>query len=125
MMRDDARALKFESGSMRSINFAFDRYDLSEVSRATLRSNAALLKANTSVDVRLDGHTDERGRDSYNQRLGEKRARAAANYLTSVGIASARISTTSCGEKCPLDSAHNEAAWAANRRVELKTAVLE
>ena len=51
--------------------------------------------------------------------LGERRAKSAAAYLSSQGVASSRIETISYGEDQPVDTAQNEAAWAKNRRAEL------
>ncbi|MCL2029867.1 MAG: OmpA family protein, partial [Deltaproteobacteria bacterium] len=50
--------------------------------------------------------------------LGDRRARAAYNYITSLGIAGNRLSTVSYGKERPLDPGHNEAAWARNRRAQ-------
>jgi peptidoglycan-associated lipoprotein len=64
----------------------------------------------------MEGHCDERGTVEYNLALGERRANQAKNYLVSLGISSARISTISYGKEKPLDPGHNEEAWAKNRR---------
>jgi len=64
------------------------------------------------------GHADERGTAEYNLALGERRARAARDYLVSQGIAADRISLVSFGEERPECSEHVEACWARNRRAE-------
>ncbi|NIQ98388.1 MAG: OmpA family protein, partial [Desulfuromonadales bacterium] len=64
------------------------------------------------------GHCDERGSDSYNLALGEKRARAAHDYLVSLGISPERLSIISYGEERPLVQQSTENAWAKNRRAE-------
>lgn len=120
--RQEQSAVRDQALALRSINFAFDRSDLSESSKAILKRNAELLQTNNTRDVTIGGHTDERGTNSYNIDLGKRRAMAAASYLISLGIAPERISTTNCGEECPLNTNHNETAWAENRRVEFEAA---
>ncbi len=98
------------------VYFAFDSYVLSEAAKSTLGVNANWLKANASARVQVEGHCDERGTNEYNMVLGANRARAAYDYLRSLGVSESRMSTVSYGEELPLDPAHNEAAWAKNRR---------
>jgi peptidoglycan-associated lipoprotein len=69
-------------------------------------------------NVILAGFTDERGTPEYNRGLGERRAQAARNYLISLGVSPNRIQTVSFGQEMPADPAHDEAAWAKNRRAE-------
>ena len=107
---------------LQRIHFDFDQFVLSEEARAILDQNAQYLRANTSTNVVIEGHCDERGSDEYNLALGESRALAAKNYLNSLGIGSSRISVISYGEEMPLDQAANEDAWAMNRRAEFKVA---
>jgi peptidoglycan-associated lipoprotein len=102
------------------IHFDLDQYTLTSGARDTLAANAAFLKANPDLQVRIEGHCDERGSDEYNLALGERRALAAMNYLESLGVAKARLSTISYGEEMPLVPGHDEAAWAKNRRAEFK-----
>jgi len=106
----------FESSLLKDIHFDFDRYDLRPGDASILRENAALLKKYSNVKVQIEGHCDERGTVEYNLALGERRANSAKDYLISLGISQARISTISYGKEKPLDPAHNEAAWAKNRR---------
>ncbi|NDC38195.1 MAG: peptidoglycan-associated lipoprotein Pal [Proteobacteria bacterium] len=107
-------------GPLRDINFAFDKYDLTAASKETLGKNAEWLKANPGTAVQVEGHCDERGTSEYNMALGAKRANAGAEYLKTLGIGGNRVSTVSYGENVPLDPAHNEAAWAKNRRAHFK-----
>ena len=64
----------------------------------------------------IEGHCDERGTRDYNLALGERRANAAKNYLVSLGIDAARLSTVSYGKERPVALESNEDAWARNRR---------
>ena len=106
----------FESSLLKDIHFDFDRYNLRPGDASILKENAALLKKYANVKIQIEGHCDERGTVEYNLALGERRANSAKNYLVSLGISQARISTISYGKEKPLDPAHNEAAWAKNRR---------
>ncbi|MDH3998802.1 MAG: peptidoglycan-associated lipoprotein Pal [Desulfuromonadales bacterium] len=105
---------------MERIHFDFDQFTLSSEARETLGQNAEYLKANNSTKVIIEGHCDDRGSDEYNLALGESRARAAKDYLVSLGIAAKRLSVISYGEEKALDRDNGEAAWAKNRRAEFK-----
>ena len=96
--------------------FDFDRFDLSPLARATLERQAAWLKLYPNVRIQVEGHCDERGTREYNLALGDRRAKAASNYLVSLGIAAARIKTISYGKERPAVLGSNEAAWSQNRR---------
>ena len=104
---------------LRDVNFAFDSYALDESAKSVLTSNAEWLRTNSEKRVQVEGHCDERGTNEYNMALGARRARAAMEFLRSLGIAESRMSTVSYGEELPLDPAHNEVAWAKNRRAHL------
>lgn len=105
-----------DSGPLKDLHFAFDSYELDEGARQILRDNAEWLKDNPSVRVEIEGHCDERGTVEYNLALGAKRARAAKDYLSTLGVSQDRMSTISYGEELPLCSEHTEACWADNRR---------
>ena len=68
--------------------------------------------------MRIEGHCDERGTVEYNLALGEKRARAARDYLVSLGTPASRLGIISYGKERPVDPGHSESAWAENRRAE-------
>ena len=104
------------SSPLKDVFFDFDRYDLSAEARSTLRASAEWLKTNPAVRVEIEGHCDERGTNEYNLALGAKRAQAAREYLTTLGVVSARLSTTSYGEEIPVCRESNEACWKQNRR---------
>jgi len=81
---DEARTLPFkDTSSLQDIHFKFDRYDLDEDSRSTLRKNASYLKADSSAVIEIQGHCDERGTNNYNVALGERRAHSTKMYLVS------------------------------------------
>ena len=116
--RAAAEAAAREARGLQRIFFDFDQYVLTSQARDILADNAAYLKANPEVSVRIEGHCDERGSDEYNLSLGERRAQSAQKYLISLGIDSSRLDVISYGEEKPLDPGNNEEAWAKNRRAE-------
>lgn len=105
---------------LQRIFFDFDQYTLTPEAQQTLNGNADFLTAKPEIKVLIEGHCDERGSDEYNLSLGERRARAVQEYLSSLGIAPERLSTISYGEERPLEPSSNEDAWAKNRRAEFK-----
>jgi peptidoglycan-associated lipoprotein len=109
-----------EEGPLTDVHYAFDSYALDNTAKGIIKSNAEWLKSNPSSKVQVEGHCDERGTNEYNMALGAKRARASMEALRSQGIEASRMSTVSYGEEMPKDPAHNESAWAKNRRAHFK-----
>jgi peptidoglycan-associated lipoprotein len=103
------------SSPLKDIYFDFDRYDLGESARGTLKANAEWLKQNPSATVQIEGHCDERGTAEYNLALGAKRAQAAKDYLTTLGVDAQRLSTISYGQELPVCTEHTEECWQQNR----------
>ena len=106
--------------ALQRIHFDFDQYTLSAEARDKLVANAAVIQANDGVQIKIEGHCDERGSDEYNLALGERRAQAAKDYLVTLGVDPARLETISYGEEMPLVMADTEEAYAKNRRAEFK-----
>ena len=100
------------------VYFAYDMAELSTEARSNLDQKIAVLRANASVRIRIEGHADERGSDEYNIALGQRRAAASRAYLEARGIAANRIETVSLGEEKPAMPGSNESAWSKNRRDE-------
>ena len=98
------------------ILFEYDSFDLTIQAKKILAEKAGFLNSHSTIKVRIEGNCDERGTPEYNLALGERRAKAAQDYLVFLGIASERLATVSYGEEKPVDGGHNEAAWAKNRR---------
>ncbi len=96
--------------------FATNESILTTMSRDTLRKQAAWLRDNSSINVVIEGHADERGTREYNLALGERRANAVKDYLITYGISSNRISVISYGKERPVDSGSNPLSWSKNRR---------
>ncbi len=99
-----------------NIHFDFDKYNLLPLAQQILQKKAEWLWNNHDVTVIIEGHCDERGTNEYNLALGDRRAESARTYLINLGIAGSRLTTISYGEERPVDSGHNEVAWAKNRR---------
>lgn len=120
----DANSLGANSGSTSELQnqvgdrvfFATDSSELSAEAKATLDAQAQFAQRYPTLTFTLEGHADERGTREYNLALGERRAAAARNYLTALGVDASRITTISYGKERPEVPGDNEAAWAQNRR---------
>jgi peptidoglycan-associated lipoprotein len=107
--------------NIKTINFGYDRYELSDSARSTLQANATLIKARKDWALLVEGHCDERGTTEYNLALGQKRAKAVRDYYVRLGVPESSIGTISYGEEKPLCTEANDACWLTNRRAETKT----
>jgi len=118
----DAEVKRVEEGIVvefkDKVLFAFDKSDLNAQARANLDKLANVLKRYPDTNIEIIGHTDDRGSDTYNQGLSERRAGSAATYLRSQGIASTRITTRGMGKSDPKVSNDTDAGRAENRRLE-------
>src|SRR2546430_17302771 len=116
MIRRPPRSTLFPYTTLFRSHFDFDRYDIRPGDTTILDASAAWLRANAGTLVLIEGHCDERGTDAYNLALGDRRAKAAMDYLVSRGIQADRITTLSYGQERPVCREHTEACWAKNRR---------
>lgn len=103
----------------RTIYFDFDESKVKDQYMDIIRRHAAYLTQYPGIEVRLEGHTDERGSREYNIGLGERRAESVSQLLQAYGVAPGLLETISYGEELPAVEGHNEEAWAKNRRVEI------
>jgi peptidoglycan-associated lipoprotein len=99
-----------------TIHFAFDSAAIREKEQANLQAVASALSSDPSTKLTIEGNCDERGTEEYNRALGERRALAARQALAKMGIDPARVRTISYGKDKPVDSGHDDSAWAQNRR---------
>ncbi len=99
-----------------TIYFETDQFDVDSQDQAALRSQAQYLSQYANVRATIEGHADERGTRDYNLALGERRANAAKNYLVSLGVPAAQLTTVSYGEERPAATGSDEQAWQQNRR---------
>lgn len=104
--------------SLEKVYFAFDSALLSPEARQVLVTNADKIRHGEKLAVRIEGNCDERGSDEYNLALGERRAKAALQYLLTLGVPENRLSIISYGKEKPLATGHDEVSWAKNRRDE-------
>ena len=103
-------------GLLSEVHFDLDSADIREADRPLLTKNADALKKFDFLRVTIEGHADERGTIEYNLALGDKRARAALDYLVSLGVPADRLKTVSYGKEVPLCQQSTEDCWARNRR---------
>ena len=103
---------------LEAIYFDFDKYVIKPEGREALKRNAEWLQKNPGKKVVVEGNCDERGTNEYNMALGQRRADAAAKFLTDLGIAKDRVGTVSYGEEKPVCKDANEACWSKNRRAD-------
>jgi len=101
-----------------NILFGFDRSDLTTDAQNSLDKLNLVLKEYPDTDIEIQGHTDSKGSETYNQDLSLRRAVAVRNYLRGKGIAGSRIVTSGYGESVPVQSNSTEEGRAQNRRVE-------
>lgn len=105
-----------KAGGLQTVYFAFDSSNLDSSTKSTIQTNADYLKANSNVDIQVEGHCDERGGRQYNLALGERRAKAVRDQLVAFGVSSKRITTISYGNERPKAEGNDESAWSQNRR---------
>jgi len=98
------------------IYFEFNKYNISASYRATLNQKAVIMRQYPSVRVRIEGHCDERGTQEYNLALGERRARAAYEYMVLLGVNPNQLELISYGKEYPAVHGTGERIWALNRR---------
>jgi peptidoglycan-associated lipoprotein len=103
----------------RSVYFEFDSAVLQASDGPLVEAHGKYLAESRAAQLRIEGHTDERGGREYNLALGQRRAEATKKALVLLGAATARLEATSFGEEKPRASAHDEAAWVKNRRADL------
>lgn len=100
------------------IFFQYDSDEISGEAEQNLRLKAAVMAANPSVRLRIEGHADQRGSTEYNLALAQRRAEAVRAFLANYGVDPDRFTTVSFGKERPLVEGDDEEAWARNRRAE-------
>ena len=108
------------NGTPRVVYFDFDSFVVKDEYRPVVEANAKQLNGDRKKKVVIEGHTDERGGREYNLALGQKRAEAVAKSLTLLGVQDSQVEAVSYGEERPAVTGSDEAAWAKNRRAELR-----
>lgn len=128
-LKSELGAVETDRGTLVSlpgdVTFDFDKASIKTDARATLGQLAELIGASASGVITIEGHTDSRGDDAYNQRLSLARAEAVKAYLAEQGVPADRMRTLGLGETRPVaenaeaDGTDNEAGRQRNRRVEV------
>jgi peptidoglycan-associated lipoprotein len=117
----DGEFIDYDGGELTNIiYFDFDSYELRPEDAEVVARHGRQMAEESRLSVRLEGHADERGSREYNIGLGERRAQAVRRVLLIQGASASQISTVSFGEERPAAFGSDEAAWAQNRRVEVK-----
>ena len=103
---------------LKNIYFDFDKTTLKKESFTELNKVVEFLKQNSSVEIEIAGHTDNKGTDDYNVNLSQGRSQSVVDYIVSQGIESFRLVAHGYGEALPIDNNETEAGRANNRRVD-------
>ncbi len=98
--------------------FGFDQSVLNSAAKQSLDKMVSVLDEYPDTNIEVQGHTDSKGTDDYNEKLSRRRADAVVSYLRSKGIASPRLTTKAYGESAPKYSNDSADGAAQNRRVE-------
>ncbi len=106
--------------TQRVVYFDFDSFVIKDEFKGVLDAHAKLLTRDANKRIVVEGHTDERGGREYNLALGQKRAEAVLRSLQLLGVGDKQMEAVSFGEERPAAQGSDEAAWARNRRAELK-----
>jgi peptidoglycan-associated lipoprotein len=103
--------------------FEYNRHTLTDDAVKTLNSDskelATIMNQYPAYKLQVQGYCDERGSAEYNIALGEARAKAAKDYLVSVGVSPSQLTTVSFGKEKQVCDEHDEACWSKNRRVHI------
>lgn len=108
------------AGLARVVYFDYDSFIVKEDYRSMIEGHARALSGNKGRRMVIEGHADERGGREYNLALGQRRAEAVLKSLALLGANESQLEAISYGKERPVDEGHDEAAWAKNRRAELK-----
>jgi peptidoglycan-associated lipoprotein len=117
--QERARAAEAARQALReTVYFDYDESVIRSDTEQRLRAKLNVLRSNPGVQLRMEGHADERGTSEYNIALGNERAESVMQFFTGFGLDGNRFSSVSYGEERPVAQGSSEAAWAQNRRVE-------
>jgi peptidoglycan-associated lipoprotein len=113
LTREEKAAI--EAG-LHDVFFGYDQWTVSEAGMDALNRDAAYLKDHPGAILKIEGHCDERGTADYNMVLGDKRAKAARNYLIESGVSPKQVAIVSYGKERPFCFEHDEDCYQQNRR---------
>ncbi|HKC36206.1 MAG TPA: OmpA family protein [Chitinophagaceae bacterium] len=115
-----AEVTKTVEYAAKNVYFATGSTKLLKQSYKPLDELVKVLSANTSLKLKIDGHTDNVGADDFNMKLSDGRAASVKNYLASKGISADRLESEGYGETMPVADNKTAAGRTKNRRVEMK-----
>lgn len=103
----------------RSVYFEYDGSALRDQDKRLIEAHGSYLARMPTLQVRIEGNTDERGSREYNLALGQRRAEAVKSALMVFGVRDSQVEAVSLGEEKPRAAGHDEGAWAQNRRADV------
>jgi len=118
----EASAVIPEAIQLDTVNFAFDKDELSPEAKISLDKNLERLSNQPDLNIFIQGYTDSTGPEDYNQKLSERRAQAVHDYFASRGVTPERMKTVGHGESQPVADNTTAQGRALNRRAEINTA---
>lgn len=104
------------TAGLRDVFFGYDSWNIDDEGRQALSRDAEWLRTHPAVQLKVEGHCDERGSTTYNFVLAEKRAKSVRNYLMELGIKPERFTVVSYGKERPFCRDRSEACYQQNRR---------
>ena len=113
-------AIAAANAAGRTVYFDYDSFVLKDQFKPVVDAHAKALAANRGKKMVVEGHTDERGGREYNLALGQKRAETVLRALMLLGAREDQLEAVSYGNELPAVQGSDEAAWAKNRRAELR-----
>lgn len=116
----DAEARRLAAILEQIVHFDYDESSIRADAQELLAAKVPVLRSNSAVRIRIEGHADERGSVEYNLALGMRRANAVRDYLAGFGVDASRMDAQSFGEDRPMTTGATESAWAQNRRAEFR-----
>jgi peptidoglycan-associated lipoprotein len=102
--------------NVKDVYFDYDKSDIRSDQQAAIQADMLFLNQHPNFSFTIEGHCDDRGSTEYNLALGDQRASAVKNALTTAGVSASRIKTISYGKEKPFCLEDNEACWQQNRR---------
>ena len=106
----------------RSVYYDYDSVAIKDEYKPMVSAHARYLSANRAQKITVEGNTDERGSREYNIALGQRRADSVKQMMLLLGVQEAQIESVSFGEEKPRGQGHDEAAFAENRRSDIRYA---
>lgn len=107
-------------GVSRLVYFDYDSFVVKPEFQSLIAAHAKFLRDQPTRRMAIEGHTDERGGREYNLALGQKRAEAVRNALSILGVSQNQMEAVSFGKEKPVVAGSDEAAFAKNRRAEIR-----